>query len=72
MVAMELCEPGSREPATELAARTMKLCYERGLVTMKAGIWNNVIRFLAPLCITDAQLEEGLQILSGAMADAAG
>ncbi len=34
---------------------------------MKAGDHNNVIRFLAPLAISDADLSEGLDILHDAI-----
>ena len=32
-----------------------------------AGVYGNVIRFLAPLVITDEQLEAGLDILENAV-----
>lgn len=32
-----------------------------------AGTYGNVIRFLAPLCITDEQLEAGLNIFEEAI-----
>ena len=38
-----------------------------GLVLLKAGLYGNVIRNLAPLVITDAQLAEALDVLEGAI-----
>ena len=35
-----------------------------------AGTYSNVIRFLAPLCITDAQMEKGLDILEASIKEA--
>ncbi|MCL4424127.1 MAG: 4-aminobutyrate--2-oxoglutarate transaminase [Firmicutes bacterium] len=68
MVAMELVKDGrSREPATEATEKVIRQALERGLILMKAGIKNNVIRFLAPLTITDEQLEAGLHILEEAL-----
>jgi len=37
------------------------------LIIENAGIYGNVIRFLAPLVITDEQLEAGLDILEAAI-----
>ena len=34
-----------------------------------AGTYGNVIRFLAPLCITDSQLEAGLSIFEEAVGE---
>jgi 4-aminobutyrate aminotransferase/(S)-3-amino-2-methylpropionate transaminase len=53
----------TKAPATEATGRIHQLAYEQGLVLMKAGDRNNVIRFLAPLSISDAELIEGLEIL---------
>jgi 4-aminobutyrate aminotransferase/(S)-3-amino-2-methylpropionate transaminase len=38
------------------------------LILYKAGTYGNVIRFLAPLVLTDDELEEGLDILEEAIA----
>ncbi len=73
MVAMELVSDRStKEPAREQTAAIIKSCYENGLILMRAGAGANVIRTLMPLVITDDQLEEGLTILEGALASAAG
>ena len=45
-------------------------CYERGLVTITAGTYGNVIRTLMPLVIGDDQLEEGLDVLERALGEA--
>lgn len=69
MVAMELVSDRmTREPAVEASAAIFRQCYESGLLMMKAGQHNNVIRFLAPLVITPEQLEEGLAVLENALA----
>lgn len=68
MVAVEFVEdPVSRAPAGDATARIHRYAYEHGLVLMKAGDHNNVIRFLAPLAISDADLSEGLDILHDAI-----
>ncbi len=73
MRALELVRPqspetGSREPAAEETNEVIRYCYEHGLVLMSAGSYSNVIRLLAPLVITDAQLDEGLGVLEAALA----
>ncbi|HEX9427650.1 MAG TPA: aminotransferase class III-fold pyridoxal phosphate-dependent enzyme, partial [Candidatus Polarisedimenticolia bacterium] len=61
----------TKEPAKEIVSKTLKLCYERGLIAISAGTYGNVIRTLMPLVITDEQLEEGLEILEGAVLETA-
>lgn len=58
----------TREPAPDEATAVVRHCYEHGLILIKCGSHNHVLRFLAPLAITDAQLQEGLDILEGALA----
>lgn len=60
----------SREPADEEAKQVSKYCYEHGLVVLTAGSYSNVIRLLMPLVITDAQMDEGLDVLEAALAQA--
>jgi 4-aminobutyrate aminotransferase/(S)-3-amino-2-methylpropionate transaminase len=71
MGALELVrDRASREPARDATAAVARRCYERGLVTITAGTYGNVIRALMPLVITDDELEEGLDVLESALADA--
>src|SRR5579863_1693367 len=44
----------SREPADEETKALVRYCYERGLVVLSTGSYNNVIRLLVPLVITNA------------------
>ena len=72
MVAMELVrDRQTKEPAAEETSRILRRCVERGLICLKAGIHNNVIRILAPLVIPEAQLAEGLDILEQAVREEA-
>src|SRR5206468_4046717 len=66
MRAIELVEDqASRRPLPAATVRAIvDDCVERGLVVIKAGIHDNVIRTLMPLTIPDADLERGLAILS--------
>ncbi|MFB7327875.1 4-aminobutyrate--2-oxoglutarate transaminase [Streptomyces sp. NPDC056190] len=69
MTAIELVEPfGTRVPAPDLATRIARRCHAEGLLVLTAGSYSNVLRFLPPLSISDALLEEGLSILGEAVA----
>src|SRR5579863_1061067 len=69
MCAIELVKnPASREPAADETKNIAKYCYEHGLITITAGTYGNVMRILVPLVVTDAQFEEGLDVLEAALA----
>lgn len=57
----------SKEPNKELVDKIIKNAFQHGLIIENAGIYGNVIRFLAPLVITDEQLEAGLRIFENAI-----
>ena len=61
----------AKTPARDETAAVAKLCYERGLITITAGTYGNVIRTLMPLVIGDDELQEGLDVLEGALSEAA-
>ncbi len=69
MTAIELVKnKETKEPAAEEVKAIMKETHSKGVITISAGIYSNVLRFLPPLVITDEQLEEGLTILEAAIA----
>jgi len=69
MVAMELVEDrGSKAPAKAATARLIEDCYRQGVVILKAGTYDNVIRLLPPLTIGEDLLGEGLDVLEKALA----
>jgi 4-aminobutyrate aminotransferase / (S)-3-amino-2-methylpropionate transaminase / 5-aminovalerate transaminase len=41
----------------------LRACVDRGLIIIKAGVHDNVLRTLMPLTIPDADLDRGLDIL---------
>lgn len=57
----------SKEPDADFTAAVIKECIAHGLLVEGAGTFNNVIRFLAPLVMTDEQLEAGLEIFENAI-----
>lgn len=57
----------TKEPATKLVADIIAESAKNGLLIENAGTYGNVIRFLCPLVVTDAQLDSGLAILEKAI-----
>lgn len=57
----------TREPADEETRQVSQYCYEHGLITITAGSYGNVLRLLVPLVISDAQMDEGLDVLESAL-----
>jgi 4-aminobutyrate aminotransferase/(S)-3-amino-2-methylpropionate transaminase len=69
MQALELVRSrATREPADTETKEVSQFCYEHGLITITAGTYGNVIRLLMPLVITDAQMDEALDVLEAALA----
>ena len=58
---------GTKEPDAELVGAIVNEAVQHGLVMEAAGTYNNVIRFLCPLCVTDEQIEAGLEIYENAI-----
>jgi 4-aminobutyrate aminotransferase / (S)-3-amino-2-methylpropionate transaminase / 5-aminovalerate transaminase len=73
MCALELVRDSvTREPADAETKEIARFCYEHGLIMITAGTFNNVIRILVPLAVTDEQFSEGLDVLEEALAAVAG
>jgi 4-aminobutyrate aminotransferase/(S)-3-amino-2-methylpropionate transaminase len=64
MQAIELVEPGTLNPNSAAVDAVIKHCHQNGVVILNAGTYNNVIRFLPPLAITDELLHEALDVLA--------
>ena len=62
----------TREPAKEETAQILRYCHEHGLILISAGSYDNVLRLLVPLVVTDDQFDEGLNVLEGALVSVAG
>ena len=68
MVAMELVtDRASREPAGTMTNEVLRHCHSHGLVLLKAGLYDNVIRLLFPLTISEQELDRGLDIIEEAL-----
>jgi 4-aminobutyrate aminotransferase/(S)-3-amino-2-methylpropionate transaminase len=68
MLGMEFVKDGEKTPWPGLVSEIVQESALHGLIVESAGTYGNVIRFLSPLVITDAQLEKGLAILKAAIA----
>lgn len=68
MVGVELVtDEQTKEPAKLEAAAVIKRCHEHGVLILKAGTYDNVVRLLAPLVIDEDDLNEGLDVLVEAL-----
>jgi 4-aminobutyrate aminotransferase len=68
MIGVELVRPGGTDPAPEAAGRVLEEARRRGLLVGKGGLYGNVIRLAPPMTLTEAEAEEGLEILTAALA----
>jgi 4-aminobutyrate aminotransferase / (S)-3-amino-2-methylpropionate transaminase / 5-aminovalerate transaminase len=64
MIAMELVKSGTAEPDPVLTRTLCTRAHEAGVIVLSCGTFNNVIRFLPPLPISDELLTEGLDVLA--------
>ena len=66
MQAIELVEPGTKNPNTAAMNAVVKYCQSQGVLVLTAGTYSNVVRFLPPLVITDELLKDALSVLDDA------
>ena len=71
MVAAEFVDPATGAPDAALAAAVAKTSIAAGVIVLTCGTYGNVIRFLPPLSIDDALLNEGLDVVAEALAGVA-
>jgi 4-aminobutyrate aminotransferase/(S)-3-amino-2-methylpropionate transaminase len=71
MCAIELVEDrATKVPAKAAAGRVIDECCAQGVVVLKCGTYDNVIRFLPPLTIDEGLLHEGLDVVEKALGTA--
>lgn len=68
MIAIEFVEPGTLNPNSAAVEAVVKFCHQNGVLVLNAGTFGNVIRFLPPLAITNAQLNEAIDVLAAGIA----
>ncbi len=70
MVGVELVrDRASREPARAETQQVVRYACEHGVLLISAGTFGNVIRFLAPLTISDDELDEALDVMTAGLAE---
>lgn len=70
MMALELVrDHDTKEPADRETALVVSEAWQRGLILIRAGSHDNVVRILVPLVASQAIVEEGLSILHGVLSD---
>lgn len=68
MVGIELVgDKATKEPAKLAASAVVQRCHENGVLILKAGTYDNVVRLLAPLVISEEDLHEGIDVLIEAL-----
>lgn len=65
MIGVEFGRPGSPDPETTRAVK--QAAYERGLMLLNCGTFDNVIRWIPPLNTTKEEVDEALSIFSAAL-----
>jgi 4-aminobutyrate aminotransferase len=75
MIATEFTQPpltspaqaGGRQPDTATAKAVVKAAQESGLLLLTCGTYDNVIRWIPPLVVTQSQVNEALSIFAAAL-----
>src|SRR5436190_2043611 len=68
MLAIELvADRETKEPAPDLATAVTEAAASNGLLLLKSGIYSNCIRVLAPLVLSDAEVDEALAAWEAAL-----
>lgn len=67
MLGIEFMHPGTRDPDAAFAKRVQLQALRRGLILPTGGVYDNVIRFLFPLTISDSVFDEALSVLEPAL-----
>jgi len=63
MVGNEIVESkSSKAPSKDLAVRLRRTMFENGLIMHTCGHFGNVLRFMAPLIISEGLLDKGLEV----------
>jgi 4-aminobutyrate aminotransferase/(S)-3-amino-2-methylpropionate transaminase len=57
----------AKTPAPQQTADLINEILARGVITLRAGLYSNCVRFLPPLNITDEQIDEGMAVIQEAV-----
>jgi 4-aminobutyrate aminotransferase / (S)-3-amino-2-methylpropionate transaminase / 5-aminovalerate transaminase len=68
MLAIELVlDRETKEPDADRATAVVEEAAQNGLLLIKSGVYSNCIRVLTPLVVTDAELDEALNVWEQAL-----
>lgn len=59
----QVTDRATRAPARDAANSVARLAYECGVLLITAGTYGNIIRSLVPLVLSDAELDEAMDVL---------
>ncbi|MCL1983520.1 MAG: aspartate aminotransferase family protein [Clostridiales bacterium] len=62
-------DKASKDVNPDIVNKIVDAAVQKGLLLESAGTYGNVIRFLCPLCVTDEQLDRGLEIFEEVLAE---
>ncbi|HLY63981.1 MAG TPA: aminotransferase class III-fold pyridoxal phosphate-dependent enzyme, partial [Chloroflexota bacterium] len=66
MIGVEIVEPNG-EPAAALCTRIHEEARRRGLLLGKGGLYGNCFRIAPPLCLSEAEADEGCAVLESSI-----
>ena len=66
MQAMEFVDP-SGAPCPKAVKKLVHYCLQHGVLVLNAGTYDNIIRLLMPLTITDEEFQQALQVLENGL-----
>jgi 4-aminobutyrate aminotransferase/(S)-3-amino-2-methylpropionate transaminase len=68
MAALEfVTDPKTKEPDPAAASKVLTACHEEGIILLRAGTYDNCVRLLPPLVMSDDLLMDGLAVLEKAV-----
>jgi 4-aminobutyrate aminotransferase/(S)-3-amino-2-methylpropionate transaminase len=72
MLVMELVtDAESKAPDPDATVAVTLATLERGVITIRAGLYSNCVRFLPPLTISDEEIDEAMAVVAEAVRVAA-
>jgi 4-aminobutyrate aminotransferase-like enzyme len=72
MLAMELVkDTTTQEPWIEATQQVNAATLQRGVITIRAGLFSNCVRFLPPLTLSDAELDEAMDAVDASVDEVA-
>lgn len=73
MLAMEIVtDAASKTPDMATTGAITQATVKRGLITIRAGLYSNCVRFLPPLTVSDEQIDEAMGVLGDVLGEVIG